>query len=102
VVEGAARTDSIRGKLRIVSFSDPQSLLKQGGNLYASGATDTAQPDLKSTIKQGYVEKSNVNAVSEMTHMIEVSRAYSQIANMLQQESDLHKTAINQLADVPA
>jgi len=34
--------------------------------------------------------------------MIEVTRTYTQIANMLQQQSDLQKTAIDKLADVPA
>ena len=33
---------------------------------------------------------------------MEVTRAYSQIAAMLQQQGDLHKTAIQQLASVPA
>jgi flagellar basal body rod protein FlgG len=37
-----------------------------------------------------------------MSRMIEVTRAYPQIATLLQQQSDLHKTAIQQLADVPA
>ena len=102
VVEGTARADSIRGKLRLVSFTDAQSLLKQGNNLYTAGNAAAAQPDLKATVKQGYIEKSNVNAVAEMGRMIEVSRTYSQIANILQQQSDLHKTAINQLAEMPS
>ena len=34
--------------------------------------------------------------------MIEVTRAYTQISTLLQQESDLHKSAIEKLADVPA
>ena len=101
VVEGAARTDTIRGKLRLVSFTDAQSLLKQGSNLYAAGTDNAAQPDLKATVRQGYVEKSNVNAVAEMGRMIEVSRTYTQIANLQQQQSDLHKNAINQLAEIP-
>jgi flagellar basal-body rod protein FlgF len=101
VVEGAARTDTIRGKLRLVSFADAQSLLKQGSNLYAASNAAAAQPDLKATVKQGYIEKSNVNSVAEMSRMIEVSRTYSQIANILQQQSDLHKNAINQLAEIP-
>src|SRR5579871_6029713 len=101
VVEANARIDTVRGKLRLVSFTDAQSLLKQGSNLYAASNGATAQPDLKATVKQGYIEKSNVNAVAEMGRMIEVSRTYSQIANILQQQSDLHKNAINQLAEVP-
>jgi flagellar basal-body rod protein FlgF len=101
VVEGNGRTDSIRGKLRLVSFPDAQKLLKEGFNLYTAGE-GSAQPDAKSTVRQGFIEKSNVNAVAEMSRMIEVSRAYTQIATLLQQQSDLHKTAIQQLADVPA
>jgi flagellar basal-body rod protein FlgF len=101
VQEGTNRTDALRGKLRLVSFADAQRLLKQGSNLY-SAADGAAQPDPKSSVEQGYIEKSNVNAVAEMSRMIEVTRAYTQIATMLNQESDLHKTAIEQLANVPS
>jgi flagellar basal-body rod protein FlgF len=101
VLEGNARTDAIRGKLRLASFTDAQKLLKEGSNLYSSGE-GPPQPDTKSVIHQGYIEKSNVNAVAEMSRMIEVTRAYTQISTLLQQQSDLHKTAIQQLADVPA
>ncbi|HVX75410.1 MAG TPA: flagellar basal-body rod protein FlgF [Bradyrhizobium sp.] len=102
VQEGTNRTDSLRGKLRLVSFANAQTLLKEGSNLYAAGEGVAPQADLKSTVEQGYLEKSNVNAVAEMSHMIEVTRAYTQIATMLNQESDLHKTAIEQLANVPS
>ena len=61
------------------------------------GAADT-----RSTIQQGFVEKSNVNSVMEMSHMVEVMRTYTNIANILQSQSDLHKNAIDKLADVPA
>src|SRR3984885_8381166 len=101
VQEGASHTDSLRGKLRLVSFPDAQKLLKEGANLYSAGK-GAAQPDLKSAVRQGFIEKSNVNAVAEMSRMIEVSRAYTQIATLLQQESDLHKSAIEKLADVPS
>jgi flagellar basal-body rod protein FlgF len=53
-------------------------------------------------VRQGFIEKSNVNAVAEMSRMIEVTRAYTQISTLLQQQSDLHKSAIEKLADVPA
>jgi len=102
VVEGANRADSIRGKLRIVNFADPQTAQKQGDNLYAAVGDAGPQPDTKSTIQQGSIEKSNVNSVSEMSHMVEVTRSYQQIANMLQAQSDLRKNAIEKLADVPA
>ena len=77
-------------------------LLKEGLNLYAAGEGGAPQPDIKSQLRQGFIEKSNVNAVAEMSRMIEVTRAYTQISTLLQQQSDLHKTAIQALADVPA
>jgi flagellar basal-body rod protein FlgF len=101
VVEGNSNVDSVRGKLRLVSFADAQKLLKEGANLYAAGE-GAAQPDAKSVVRQGFIEKSNVSAVAEMSRMIEVTRAYTQISTLLQQQSDLHKTAIQQLAEVPA
>jgi flagellar basal-body rod protein FlgF len=102
VLEGVNRIDSVRGKLRLVSFAQAQALLKDGSNLYSAGPDAAAQPDTASTVKQGFIEKSNVNSVMEMSRMIEVTRTYTQIATLLQQQSDLHKTAIQQLADVPA
>jgi flagellar basal-body rod protein FlgF len=101
VLEGTATTDALRGKLRVVSFADAQSLLKQGSNLYSAGP-GAAQADTRSQVQQGFIEKSNVNSVAEMSRMIEVTRAYTQISTMLQQESDMHKTAIEKLAEVPA
>jgi flagellar basal-body rod protein FlgF len=102
VQQGLARTDSVRGKLRLVSFADAQKLLKQGNNLYSAPDGGAARADTKSTVVQGFVEKSNVNSVVEMSHMVEVMRTYTNIANILQQQSDLHKSAIEKLADVPA
>jgi flagellar basal-body rod protein FlgF len=101
VLQGNGRTDSLRGKLRLVSFPDAQKMLKEGLNLYSAGE-GAPQADLKSVVRQGFIEKSNVNAVAEMSRMIEVTRAYSNISTLLQQEGDLHKTAIEKLADVPA
>jgi flagellar basal-body rod protein FlgF len=102
VVEGTNRIDSVRGKLRLVSFAQAQQLLKEGSNLYSAGEGGAAQADTTSRVRQGFIEKSNVNSVAEMSRMIEVTRTYTQISALLQQQSDLHKTAIEKLADVPA
>jgi flagellar basal-body rod protein FlgF len=102
VVEGTGRADSVRGKLRLVSFADAQKLVKEGSNLYSAGQGIAAQPDTTSKVRQGFIEKSNVNSVQEMSRMIEITRTYTQISALLQQQSDLHKSAIEKLADVPA
>ena len=103
VLEGInSSTDSVRGKLRLVSFADAQKLVKEGGNLYSAGQGVAAQPDTTSQVRQGFIEKSNVNSVHEMSRMIEITRTYTQISAMLQQQHDLHRTAVEKLADVPA
>lgn len=102
VREGNAKTDSIRGKLRLVGFERPQLLTREGGNLFAAPNGIAAQADAKSTMRQGFIEKSNVSAVAEMSRLIEVTRAYSSVATLLQQQGDMRKTSIERLADVPA
>jgi flagellar basal-body rod protein FlgF len=102
VLEGLSRIDSIRGKLKLVSFAQAQKLVKEGANLYAPGEGNPAQPDTSSKVRQGFIEKSNVNSVAEMSKMIEVTRAYTQISAMLQQQGDMRKSALEKLADVPA
>ena len=95
--------DSLRGQIRLVRFDQPQLLRKEGSNLYSApnGVTAIAA-GATSNLRQGYVEKSNVSAVIEMSRMIEVSRTYQQIASLLQQQGDLKRTAIEKLAEVPA
>ena len=102
VLEGVNRVDSIRGKLRLVNFAQAQRLLKEGSNLFSAGEGNAAQPDITSKVNQGFVERSNVNSVVEMSRMIEVTRTYTQISALLQQQHDLHRTAVDKLADVPA
>ena len=90
-----------RGKLRFVNFTQPQQLQKDGASTFAAPAGVTPQPVTTGRVIQGAIEKSNVRGVLEMTRMIDVTRAYSTIASMLQQQADLRKSAIQQLADVP-
>jgi flagellar basal-body rod protein FlgF len=103
VVEaGATNTESVRGQIRLVRFAAPQQLQKEGNNNYVAPAGVAALPDTASTLIQGSIEKSNVNSVVEVSRLIEISRAYSQVAQLLQNQSDLHKNAIQQLATVPS
>ena len=103
VREGSSRTpDLTRGKLRVVTFSNPQSLRKDGTSMFFAPAGVQAEPAQKINVAQGVIEKSNVHPILEMTRMIEITRKYTEVANMIQQQSDMRRSAIQQLADVPA
>jgi len=101
VREGTSKTDSARGKLKLVSFAGAQQLQKDGNGTFKT--VNGAQPQVVTTsaITQGSLEKSNVRGVVEMSRMIEISRSYAQVASMLQQQHDLSQSAIDKLAEVP-
>jgi flagellar basal-body rod protein FlgF len=90
-----------RGRLRMTSFDNPGLLRKEGSNTFSAPNGVNAVPDTVSEFIQGSIEKSNVNSVMEMTRMIDVTRTYTQVAGMLQQQSDLQRTAVEKLAEVP-
>jgi flagellar basal-body rod protein FlgF len=93
---------AVRGRLRIVAFDQPAMLQKQGASLFSAPADAVPQPALNAGVHQGTIEKSNVNGVAEMARMIEVMRAYTGVANLVQQLSEVRKVAIERLAEVPA
>ena len=102
VTEAGTNTDSLRGQIRIVSFAAPQQLQKEGNNLYVAPPGVAATPDTNSKLIQGSIEKSNVNGVVAISRLIEISRAYAQVASLLSNASDLRKNAISELATVPS
>jgi flagellar basal-body rod protein FlgF len=99
---GNTKTEGFRGKLRIVKFARPQELLKDGYSNFSAPPGVTPEPVTTARLQQGVIEKSNVNGVIEMTRMIEITRTYTQMSALLQQQGDLRKNTIQQLAEVPA
>jgi flagellar basal-body rod protein FlgF len=99
VREGNANIDAIRGRIRLARFAQPAGVAPQVPPAPQNGAP--LGPE-NSRIMQGALEKSNVRAVIEMTRMIEVTRTYTQVSNLMQQHGDLRRTAIERLAEVPA
>src|SRR5262249_39529959 len=95
-------SDSTRGKLRLVRFDQAGRLQKEGASLFSAPADLTPLAPERFRVVQGSLEQSNVRAVAEMSRMIEITRSYSQVANLLQQHADMRRNAIDRLADVPA
>jgi flagellar basal-body rod protein FlgF len=102
VQEGNSTQDSTRGQLQLVSFAKPQLLQKDGGSTFTAPANVTPDPaPIGTNVVQGAIEKSNVNGVTEMARMIEITRSYTDIANILQQQGDERRNALSQLAQTP-
>ena len=88
------------GKLKIVNFADEQGLKKTGAGLYDAGGQAPQTVDTP-RVSQGMIEKSNVEPVLEISHMIEVMRAYQTSADLTKSGEDLLKQAIEKLGAVP-
>jgi len=87
--------------LFIASFDNLKNLKKVGDNLYDFG---NMQPiDIKNGVIQGFVEKSNINPVREMTKLIDTSRLVDMYQKVMDtQMNEINKDAIDKLANVRA
>lgn len=77
------------GTLSLVDFANPKGLEALGGNLFsetnASGPPIVGTPgvDGLGTVRQGYLEDSSVEAVREITELIEAQRGYELNAKVI-------------------
>lgn len=92
--------DGIVGRLMVVEFDNYQELNPIGNGLYETDAV--AKPAENTSVLQGRLEGSNVQAVVEMTRMIDVSREYQAIQNMMQSEHERLRSAAQRLAKTQA
>lgn len=86
------------GKLRVATFENEQALVPDGTNGYKAGEGVEAETAAYPRVIQGAVEQSNVNAVVEMTEMVEILRQYQSVQNIMQSEHDRLRTSIRTIA----
>jgi flagellar basal-body rod protein FlgF len=85
------------GKLGVVRFEDLAALEKAGDNLYSvkGDLAPAAAPDAQ--LRQGMVERSNVKPVLEITNLIEITRSYERVAQLMNQAQELASRAVERL-----
>lgn len=77
------------GAITLAGFINPKGLEALGENLFrettASGAPLVGEPGLegRGTLRQGYLEQSSVDVVSEITELIEAQRGYELNARVM-------------------
>ncbi len=89
------------GRIELYSFSGPDSLIAKGDNLFAE-ATDSrrsrsgrAGEGGLGQIRQGFLEKSNVDILREMNDLIEAQRAYQVSARAVKTAEEMWNIANN-------
>ncbi len=86
-------------KLGLASFQRPGALDKIGDNLWKP-TTEQGTPAIDTQVVQGMIEGSNVVAVTELTRIMEISRAFESASRLQKQAEDLRSRAIERLARV--
>jgi len=89
------------GQLELATFFNNAGLEAIGDNLFvesaASGTATTGTPGSTGfgTVLQGFLETSNVNAVSEITQLITAQRAYEMNAKVITASDEMLQTTSN-------
>lgn len=93
--------NGIIGRLKIASFEDNQKLLKTAGTMFENTAGNTMAVGAENVkIAQGVIEKSNVNAIEEMTKLIKIQRSYEYVQQMIDEEHDRISNTISTYAQL--
>ncbi|HSU05251.1 MAG TPA: flagellar hook basal-body protein [Acetobacteraceae bacterium] len=82
-------------RIGVVQPQDPMKLVAEGGTLFRSDSATA--PVTTPKIVQGAVEGSNVQAVTELTRLIDDQRQFQFIAQFVQAESDRQKDAVEKI-----
>ncbi|MHC4842617.1 MAG: flagellar basal-body rod protein FlgG [Planctomycetota bacterium] len=98
-VKDTSGTISVIGTLQLVRFVNPTGLSSEGDNLYtenlASGTPTigTAGENGFGTLQAGFLEKSNVQMVTELVNLITAQRAYEINSRAIKAGDDMLRTA---------
>lgn len=94
--DGTISNDNgVIGRIRVVGFDDERQMKRGAGGLYS---TDQQPVDrANANVMQGALEGSNVEAIMEISRMMEVLRLHQSVARFLQDDHDRQQRVIRTL-----
>lgn len=97
--KGAIAVDGTpAGTISLVDFEKPYSLTKIGSTLFVPTDQQTeARPNTALQVRQGHLEGSNVESISEMVQMIETNRYFEACQRVIRGYDDMASKAANEL-----
>jgi len=99
VFQGSSNTASTVGTITLVRFPNPSGLSSEGGNLLAAtpasgdAVEGTAGDEGFGRIQAGFLERSNVQMVTELVNLITAQRAYEINARAIRAGDEMLQTA---------
>ncbi len=85
--------------LALTEFTDIHALKKEGNSLFINPDQKNIKVgELKTSVHQGFVEQSNVNAVSEMSNLINANRNFESIQRAIKTYDNMSGKAVNEIS----
>lgn len=85
--------------LALTEFNDIHALKKEGNNLFINPDQKNIKVgESKTSVHQGFVEQSNVNAVGEMTNLINANRNFESIQRVIKTYDTMSAKAVNEIS----
>ena len=86
-------------QLAVVEFSDTNRLLKDGSSFFANdNPKNIVREDIRTTVYQGAIEESNVNAITEMSALIKAHRQFESLQRVIKAYDEMAGKAANEIA----
>jgi flagellar basal-body rod protein FlgG len=89
--------NAMLGTLKVVDFAKPYQLQKVNGSLYKAPNSVSPTQANPVVVRQGYLEKSNVDVLREMVDMIDSYRTFETGQRMIQIQDESLGKAVNDL-----
>lgn len=88
------------GKIKIANFDNPHALVRSKDGRFLDDGKAGLKDAGESRIASGYLEMSNVNAVREMTDMIEIQRTFETYQKVILTLQSMDSIATNRIGKV--
>ncbi len=90
--------DGTVGKISVVEVKDKHALRKEGNSLFITpDEGNLVRTNLKTTVNQGFLEGSNVNAIEEMSELIKAHRHFESIQKAINAYDQISGKAANEV-----
>lgn len=93
--------DKMIAQLKLVKFNEPNNVTKLGGSGFLSDESNVKElSEGDAHVRQGYLETSNVNSMSEMINMISTMRQFEMSQRIVKGYDEILDTAIKTLGEI--
>lgn len=90
--------EGIVGKISVIEFKDKHALKKEGNSIFLSpDEKNINRTNIQTTVNQGFLEGSNVNAIEEMSELIKAHRHFESIQKAINAYDQISGKAANEI-----